>query len=180
MIASFVAVAILLVLPCNFAIGCPSRWVRYKQSCYLFYRYQMNWLDASLYCREFGANLVTIDGPSENAFLFNHLRNSTFRRHFTTPARRVNLNNWPYPNSEDWSITWIGYSDLSSEGSFLWDETDSSGAYTNWGPGEPNNYLGTEHCAHFGWWLDATQRSSGIWNDARCDLRGTFICELNR
>ena len=40
---------------------------------------------------------------------------------------------------------WIGFNDLSVEGTFVWTDGSDSNAYTYWQPGEPNN-SGGEHC----------------------------------
>jgi hypothetical protein len=52
---------------------------------------------------------------------------------------------------------WIGFTDVASEGNFVW--TDGSPVtYTNWGGGEPNNANNTEHYAEL-------LGSNGLWND---------------
>ena len=51
---------------------------------------------------------------------------------------------------------WIGYTDLGTEGTFLWRNGENPG-YTNWNPGEPNNFGGNENYT--------VMSSSGTWND---------------
>ena len=56
------------------------------------------------------------------------------------------------------SCYWIGLSDLAAEGKFVWQHSFSPlKNYTNWLPGEPNDYYGNEDCvmlkkgSHWGW-----------------------------
>ena len=59
------------------------------------------------------------------------------------------------------SLAWIGYNDISDEGSFVW-VTGEPTTYTNWAGGEPNNQLGTEDCVEF------NRFGVGLWNDLPC------------
>jgi hypothetical protein len=72
------------------------------------------------------------------------------------------------------SAAWIGYADELVEGSWGWAD-GSSGSYTNWSSGEPNNSGGYEDCAELNWPLE-----SGGWNDGACyDYSpGAYFCEL--
>ena len=42
--------------------------------------------------------------------------------------------------------------------------------YKQWGPGEPNDYNGIEHCTEMYYW-------SGDWNDIYCDATRAFLCK---
>lgn len=62
----------------------------------------------------------------------------------------------------------IGLNDISTEGTYVW--TDRRPVdYTNWRPGEPNNYYGTgsEDCVDM--------RASGEWNDYICGGSQTVV-----
>ncbi len=66
---------------------------------------------------------------------------------------------------------WIGLNDQAQEGHWEW--TDGSAVdYTNWGPGEPNDWGGNEDCGHIG-------NDAGEWNDLDCSSAGpitSFLC----
>lgn len=76
----------------------------------------LSWLEADRLARELGSHLVDIADAAENAWLWATFGDGE-NRHF-----------------------WIGLNDRKVEGSHVW----TSGApvnYTNWYPGEPNNFL---------------------------------------
>uniref|UniRef100_K1QXL0 Perlucin n=1 Tax=Magallana gigas TaxID=29159 RepID=K1QXL0_MAGGI len=67
---------------------------------------------------------------------------------------------------------WIGLSDILVDGEWLWMSTQTIATYTNWVPGEPNNYQSiAEDCA-------AMRTSHRFhWNDFACSTKLHFICE---
>lgn len=68
---------------------------------------------------------------------------------------------------------WIGLSDILVDGEWLWMSSQTIAHYTNWVPGEPNNYHSiAEDCA-------AMRTASGLyhWNDFPCSMKLYFICE---
>jgi hypothetical protein len=110
-------------------------------SCYRLVTTAANWNDASLDCRSWGGALVQLDSRVEDNFL----------------AGRVLVQ------------IWIGASDQAVEGQQVW----SSGAplaYSNWAPGQPDNYLGVEDCA-------VKLRPQGTWNDVPCGDLNAYVCE---
>ncbi len=67
---------------------------------------------------------------------------------------------------------WVGMSDVAEEEKWEW--VDGSGvSYTNWAPGEPNNYANDEDCLEIGYY------ASGAWNDNACSVQHPFICTYN-
>ncbi|XP_039443845.1 perlucin-like [Culex pipiens pallens] len=73
---------------------------------------------------------------------------------------------------------WIAGTDTGMSGSFeLITGNQRLGArsgYTNFAPGEPNNVGGDEHCLEVGGGPWGT-----LWNDAVCDQKKRYICELD-
>lgn len=67
------------------------------------------------------------------------------------------------------NIYWIGGTDVVEFRIFRWIQEDVSLTYTNWEPGEPNNFNGFEHCIDM--------YNNHRWNDRRCDKLNNFICE---
>ena len=67
---------------------------------------------------------------------------------------------------------WIDYFDVGMEGKWV---TFSSGRsfYSNWEKNQPNNYKGSEHCAH----NNLSRR--GYWNDRDCLVKRSFVCEAS-
>lgn len=63
---------------------------------------------------------------------------------------------------------WIGLNDLAKEGWFTWISDYSTVAYTDWHPGNPNNYRGNEDCCEI---------HGFHWNDDNCARPYCFICE---
>ncbi|KAI8504808.1 hypothetical protein Bbelb_179260 [Branchiostoma belcheri] len=101
---------------------CQSGWVGYNVHCYKFKRQELTWNDALTECGKEGANVASIANRGENYFIAGLSLNA---------PRAV----------------WIG---LRRRGdSWIW--TDGSPrTYTNWRPGEPNNFKtifsGGENC----------------------------------
>lgn len=67
---------------------------------------------------------------------------------------------------------WVGMSDVADEGTWEWVD-GSSVSYTNWAPGEPNNYGNDEDCLEVGYY------ASGAWNDNACSAQHPFVCAYN-
>jgi hypothetical protein len=110
-------------------------------SCYRLVMVAANWNDASLDCQNWGGGLVQVDSRAEDTLL----------------AGRVLVQ------------IWIGASDQAVEGRQVW----SGGAplvYTNWAPGQPDDYLGIEDCT-------VKQRPQGNWNDVPCSDLNAYVCE---
>jgi len=57
---------------------------------------------------------------------------------------------------------WIGINDIASEGNFEWTSGDPV-TYTNWAPGEPNDFNIGEDYAVINWW--SYLYGPGYWND---------------
>ena len=110
---------------------------------YLWCTDSLSWSAASDVCATFGYHLVTIDDATENSTTASIAGSYSF---------------------------WIGFNDIASEGSFVW-EDGSTVTYTNWNTGEPNDSNG-EDCTH------SNYSPPGVWNDYPCSNGQPFICEL--
>ena len=65
---------------------------------------------------------------------------------------------------------WIGYSDSSEEGLFVWSSHEGH-HFEAWNPGEPNDTGGSEDCVEI-------RGDNDLWNDISCDSTQGFVCEL--
>ncbi len=101
---------------------------------------QNTWSDSEAEAGTLGGNLVTISDFAENLWVV-----STFAD-FGGVSRAL----------------WIGLNDSAVEGTFVWASGQPVG-YTNWGPGEPNNYPVNEDWAHI---FPSTDGRFMTWNDA--------------
>ena len=63
---------------------------------------------------------------------------------------------------------WIGLTDSSLEGTFVW-EDGTSFDYNNWSPNEPSGGNSEADCVHL--------YANGMWNDRQCnDFPSYFVC----
>merc|ERR1712212_737046 len=83
-------------------------------------------------------------------------------------------------NGEKGLEMWIGATDLGHEGIFVWlnGARVGQGHATDWFPGEPSNKtgggIGGEHCVT----MSNRGRNYSKWNDAPCDRKYTFFCQI--
>jgi hypothetical protein len=117
-----------------------------SSTCYALFLGERSWLDASLACEERGAHLVAINNAAENGRVTS-----------LAPAG---------------DRTWIGASDLESEGLFVWVTGESFG-FTDWIAGQPDDEMGDEDCVE----IRRDDGSPEGWNDLSCELLRPYICE---
>ena len=67
---------------------------------------------------------------------------------------------------------WVGLNDVAEESVFVWSD-GSPNTYVRFWDGQPNNYLGNEHCGIMG------KNKNGDHGDATCSFLLMFICETN-
>ena len=103
---------------------------------------RMTWKDAEKAAQSAGGHLVTIRSQAENDWVYN-----TFAKGLTTMGDSL----------------WIGYTDESKEGSWIWSGGDPMG-FENWDTKEPNNAGGVEHFACMYGSVSAHAAQSR-WND---------------
>ena len=104
-----------------------------------------SWEEAQAAAETLGGNLVTINAAAEEAFL---------KQTFGTAE-----------------AFWIGINDSDTEGTFEWASGESV-VYTNWAPGEPNDFGSGQDYGY----LNAT--SSKQWDDSSGDARFKGIVEI--
>ena len=109
-------------------------------------------------------HLLTITSAAENQFIFD-----------TFGPRMRELGSTEGGGS---SIT-IALSDRAVEGTFVWlagPEVGQAPVYTNWVPGEPNNFQGNEDTVRMDMGLGGSSYCCGRWNDSNAPWR--FIIEF--
>ncbi len=127
------------------ACGCATDTYSGTGHTYLFCNTASYWPAASTACSTLGYHLVTMGSAAENAWV-------------------TSSTNSLMPSYDPW----IGYNDIASEGSWVWDNGEAV-TYTNWNSGEPNN-SSNEDCTHL--------YDGGTWNDHQCSgLSAGYICE---
>ena len=128
---------------------CDDDWVGFQGSCYLFGNGKpVHYTEAEHYCNQLGAHLVTIESSTENAFVRDY-------------SSRLIKN-----------YLWIGLTDVMIEGVWKWKSSRSLATFTDWNPGQPDNYH-DEDCVHI------HPAYSWHWNDALCTENQYPLCEKN-
>ncbi|KXJ67998.1 hypothetical protein RP20_CCG006736 [Aedes albopictus] len=119
---------------------------------------ELNWIGAVQYCNRIGMRLAVINSEAKNLAVLETIQ--------TANEGGIELSN-----------AWIGASDISREGTFVWLATGRPVNYTNWSENNPDNDEGTENCVEI-----ANQRYTQWkwrWNDNKCDAIQNFVCEFN-
>lgn len=98
-------------------------------------------------CKDVGGTMVLPRTAAENQALLNIVLSSGFG------------GKKPY----------IGTSDRETEGQFV-DTEGKQLTFTNWGPGQPDNYRGVQDCGVM---------DSGLWDDGGCNDVRPIICEID-
>lgn len=122
---------------------------------YVVVREGMPWLQAKQYAEAMGGHLVTIHSEAENKLVVDLARAEGVQGSF-----------------------WIGITDEVNEGHFVW-VTGEPVTYTNWGPGNPNNYPWGpegEDYGEIGWYSD----NPYLWNDRDGRDPLPFVVEFER
>ncbi|CAC5417437.1 unnamed protein product [Mytilus coruscus] len=115
----------------------------------------------SEFCRTYNSYLATIETGGENSFLTDTielLKNGIGKRDI---------------DDRDF---WLGGTDEVIEGVWVWAATGKDFTYTNWFPGDPDNWKTGENCLELTW-LDGIP---GKWNDQDCSFVSHFICEMDQ
>ena len=103
----------------------------------------LDWFEAQSEAEAFGGYLVSINSQSEQEFIVQSFLSG--------------------PNSN--ATYWIGLTDKDSEGVFKWVNGEPV-TYTNWYPGEPNEFTAGEDFVIINWHFTQGQTATpGDWND---------------
>lgn len=113
----------------------------------------MSWHDAKAYGESLGGYLATITSQEENDFIYSNLAT-------TSPQ-----------------VPWLGATDEVEEGVWRW-VTGETWSYTNWYPGEPNNFC-EEDYLHFTAGNNFWEQGTNGWNDLQTRDNGGSICGGN-
>ncbi|XP_078698289.1 uncharacterized protein LOC144925662 [Branchiostoma floridae x Branchiostoma belcheri] len=121
---------------------CPtSGYVSFNGVCYKDFAEQKKYNEAGQRCAEDGALLAM---PKDSA-------TNTFISDLSDGSR------------------WLGLTDASNEGQWMFEDgqTLESSGYSNWYPGQPDNFATGEDCVEL----------VSLWNDAKCDATRGFVCQ---
>ncbi len=133
-IISFLIISFLLGITSPFRGTAQNESTIFNGHEYELITHYITWAEAKEDCEDRGGHLVTISNFEENEFV------SSFA-----------------------AVIWIGFTEEVNEGSWQW-ITGETITYTNWAPGEPNNYGGIdEDYAEMGGdgrWFDNINRDS--------------------
>ncbi|KAL3836968.1 hypothetical protein ACJMK2_022370, partial [Sinanodonta woodiana] len=131
--------------------SCPSDWRDNQGYCYKgFTNIKLSWFDANNYCRNLGAELVSLHSRQEENFAFTYF-----------------MFGFSYTGSY-----WIGFNDFDQEHGHRWSD-GSLVDYTNWNRGEPNDATGDDDCVEY----NVNMRN---WNDNNCYIAKGFVCKIKK
>ncbi|XP_078616401.1 uncharacterized protein LOC144884802 [Branchiostoma floridae x Branchiostoma japonicum] len=151
---------------CDSGVFCPARcqgdWSEYNGHCYKLMTDKVNWFKANEQCKQHDGNLASIMDEAETRFIKDIIKSA--------------------PSGFNPSV-WLG---LHKDRNWKWSD-GSPVTYTNWGPGEPNNFflfrgIEGEKCAgvYFKTGRDffiGPHRKMGQWNDLNCNKEFSFLCK---
>nr|XP_022328733.1 perlucin-like protein isoform X1 [Crassostrea virginica]XP_022335146.1 perlucin-like protein isoform X1 [Crassostrea virginica] len=131
--------------------SCPAGWIEHGPACYHMGPEEETWFDGMKMCQIHGSNLASVESQEEQNFIVSLMRNS----HKT--------------------VVWLGGSDWTVEGKFVWEPYGDDITYSNYAPGEPNNHHGVEDCLL----IDGSSHKdfSFTWDDRNCDDQHYYICK---
>ncbi|GAB5443698.1 MAG: hypothetical protein Fues2KO_40470 [Fuerstiella sp.] len=104
----------------------------------------INWNDAQVYAARNGGSLAIVNDAALDAAIYNE-----------------------WGNDSNVGGLWIGLTDRADEGVFVWESTSELPSYTNWSPGEPNQFQGNNEDAVIIWGSgNLFGGTPSRWNDA--------------
>ncbi|XP_035688677.1 alpha-N-acetylgalactosamine-specific lectin-like [Branchiostoma floridae] len=130
-------------------VSCPNGYQLWRGICYKVFNTREPFNEAAATCRKDGGTLAMPRDAETNAFL-------------------ISL----YTSIRGDTLFFIGLQDQHEEGRFEWADGSALGAYSPWGPGEPD---GHGDCVVSG----ASSVRKDKWYNFSCDLIFRFICQVN-
>ncbi|KAI8120437.1 C-type lectin 37Da [Lucilia cuprina] len=128
-------------------------FVKVGEKYFYFGESKVSWYNAFRICRYMGSHLASYESAQELSELSNYL------------IKRYSKN----------FNTWLSGSDLDSEGLWIWYNTGEVMIYADWFEGQPDNFMGIEHCAHL-----LSIGSKYRMNDEDCKSRRNYICQADK
>uniref|UniRef100_A0A8C6NRT6 C-type lectin domain-containing protein n=1 Tax=Nothobranchius furzeri TaxID=105023 RepID=A0A8C6NRT6_NOTFU len=130
-----------------FCRRCPPGWTKYDNNCYQFQNQQLEWAKAETFCKRHGGHLTSIQDTDQ----YNFIRELIFK------GAGTNQKSWVGGTNAGWV--------------HMWRWTDGTPfTFDSWGPGEPNNQGGNEHC------MDMNLFGQDYVNDEDCSQQNSFVC----
>ena len=127
---------------------CQDDWTYFQGYCYSKVSPCDSWSGSQGTCAILGANLPSIHSQEENVYV---------------------------QNIHGGERSWLGLSDINTEGTFVWSDGVPYDFYY-WAKGQPNN-LNDEDCVHT---LGFLQNHKYKWNDVNCTDCHRFTCKKGK
>ncbi|KAM7430200.1 hypothetical protein ABFA07_019055 [Porites harrisoni] len=124
---------------------CPSDWTYFEGYCYRKVSSCDSWSGSQGKCSVLGANLPSIHNQEENVYV---------------------------QNLHGGEHSWLGLTDINSEGTFVWSDGTSFN-FHYWASHQPNNFR-NEDCVHT---LGFLRGHEYKWNDVNCSDCHKFTCK---
>merc|ERR1719209_1349472 len=126
--------------------SCSPPWTSLSTGCYLFQEWNSTWYQSRRECKQSGGYLVEVDSQEEQDAIL---------REIASRGWEDGLTHFGF---------WIGLTDIFHDGTWVWDNLGKPLGYSNWAPGEPNNWRGIQHCAAI-----KLRWEHGKWDDVGCE-----------
>ena len=134
----------------RYLTGCDLNggWMMFNSFCYKYIAILKDWQGAKNYCETVNSTLLTIHSQAENDFALSLIPE----------------------NGQD---IWVGASDITVEGTWVWEDGKAWGSYTGWATdsSEPNGGS-SENCV-----MMYKSEKPGLWNDASCSGMLHYVCK---
>ena len=124
---------------------CPNDWTYFEGYCYRKVSSCDSWNGSQGKCSVLGANLPSIHNQEENVYV---------------------------QNLHGGEHSWLGLTDINSEGTFVWSDGTSFN-FHYWASHQPNNFK-NEDCVHT---LGFLRGHEYKWNDVNCSDCHKFTCK---